>query len=93
MSIDGLHMEQQDFALNILFKTEVLETCQFHEDAIFDSGNEVENAYKYATALFKKAPENVPFSNLREMTDTIKDMYDQYSYGDGCPYCAKYMAE
>jgi len=90
MGVYEIMEEQNGFALYVLLKKDVLTTCRFHSDEIFDGGSDIEEAYKYANYLFTSSPADVPFDDRIEMTDTIQSVYISYC-ADMCPSCSKYM--
>lgn len=91
MSINDLAEEQRQRALQILLDKVVLTTCRFHDDEIYDGGEDIDSAYKYANYLFSKGDSSFPFDDRRDMTDTILHVYTEYSSSDMCPSCSRYM--
>jgi len=84
----------RDTALEILFEAGVLRRCPIHEDSILSGSADIEAAYKLANYLFTKGSEEwgLPhiFQDRREMTDTIKEVYNfQCGGADGCGWCMK----
>lgn len=87
MSINDMHDEQQTWAMGILMKTGVFTNCRIHEDAVFNGGNDVDAAYKYANSIFTNNPDDTPFEERIEMTDAIKSAFEEYCGCDTCPSC------
>lgn len=87
MSINNLHDEQELWAMGILMRTGVLTNCRIHEDAVFEGGQDIDAAYKYANSIFTKSPNDVPFEDRIEMTDTIKSVFEEYCGCGICPSC------
>lgn len=90
MSINDLYEEQRQQALSILLQKNVLTTCDFHDDEIYEGGEDIQSAYKYANYLFSKGDPSFPFDDRSDMADTIKSIYEEY-YCDMCPSCARHM--
>lgn len=76
-------------ALQIALEAGVLTQCEFHEDYIYEGGEEIESAYKLANHKFSHGEIEGVFSNRREMTDTIKDVVEDHNTADECYACAK----
>lgn len=90
MGVYEVMEEQNEFALSILLKKEVLTTCRFHSDEIYDGGNDIKEAYKYANYLFSNHPDEVPFTDRKEMADTIQSVHISYCC-EMCPSCSSHM--
>ena len=56
-------------ALEIALEAGVLEQCEFHEDCIFEGGEEIEAAYKLGNSKMSKGDLGDVFESRREMTD------------------------
>lgn len=91
MSINDLAEEQRNLALQILLKKGVLTTCDFHEDDIYEGGEEIDSAYKYGNYLYSNGNASFPFDDRKDMTDTILSVFEEYSGCDMCPSCARHM--
>lgn len=91
MSINDLVEEQRQLALQILLEKEVLTTCDFHDDEIYEGVEDIDDAYKYANYLFSKGEASFPFDDRRDMTDTVLAVYVEYGGCDICPSCARHM--
>lgn len=90
MSINDLYEEQRQQALSILLQKNVLTTCDVHEDEIYEGGDDIQSAYKYANYLFSKGDPSFRFDDRSEMAEAIKIIYEEY-YSDMCPSCARHM--
>jgi hypothetical protein len=85
----GLAEAQNDAAIGIAIETGLLQTCPIHDDSILPGPNDnLENAYKLASARFKAGDEELTrlFSNQRELTDRIKRVVEIRS-DDECGSC------
>lgn len=91
MSINDLYEKQRQEALRILLQKEVLTTCDFHDDEIYEGGEDIQSAYKYANYLFSKGDPSFPFDDRKDMTETIQGVYTEYCGCDTCPSCARHM--
>ncbi|MEW6659348.1 MAG: hypothetical protein AB1424_11880 [Thermodesulfobacteriota bacterium] len=85
---------QRDIALEILIRAGVLKLCPIHEDAILSGGADIEDAYKLGNYLFTNDSDEWElqhvFRDRREMTDTIKEMFEwQLGGADECGWCMK----
>ncbi|EPC4490469.1 hypothetical protein [Serratia sp. Je.1.23.a] len=87
MSISDVHDAQELWSMGILMRTGVFTNCRIHEDAVFDGGNDVDAAYKYANAIFTNNSDDTPFEDRTEMTDSIKSVFEEYCGCDSCPSC------
>lgn len=88
MSINDLCMAQEQWALGILLRTNVLESCVIHGDVLHEGSEDVDAAYKYANTIFSRNAGDTPFEDRTEMTDTIKSVFEEYCGCDVCPSCA-----
>lgn len=88
-----LHMREQgkrDIAMELAMTAKVLLRCPVHEDYIFLGSRDIEEAYKLASARFKRGQLN-EFESQREVTDLIRAIVEGYTdmpcpYGEGfCP--------
>jgi len=85
---------KRSIAEEILIKASVLERCPIHEDIILAGGADIEDAYKLANYLFTNGKDEWElqhaFRDRREMTDTIKEMFEWHGGGaDECGLCMK----
>lgn len=87
MSIDQLYMQQENWAIRMLYMSGVLSECVHHEGVYIENGEDVESAYKYAMRAFKNNMDDSPFDEVREMTDAIKRSYEEHGGNDICPLC------
>lgn len=85
--LGDLHDSQHDFALRVLLEVGALTNCEHHDDALFDGGEDVEEAIEHAKSLFKSDKSSVPFDNVEEMARVIRSVYTDNSFNDSCPYC------
>ena len=80
--------EKRTFAVSVLLEVGALRECQSHE-VQFDGGD-VQDAYRRANALYSD-PNSLDvelFESRREMTNAIKETYEELSVIDECPVCA-----
>lgn len=72
------HQEHlEDIATSLLVKAKVWRNCRNCGDLIDDGGGDVTSAYMLGNSLVSKGDPLVePFDSRREMTDTIKDVYE-----------------
>jgi hypothetical protein len=98
LTLEGVMEEEieakRDIALEILFEAGVLRRCPIHEDSILASGADIVDAYKLGNYLFKHGKDEWDlqhvFLNPREMTGTIKEVYEfQCGGADECGWCMK----
>lgn len=89
MGIEDIYEAQREFSLNVLIRSKVLKSCDYHEGTYLDCSGEIQDAYKYANTIYTKSSSDVPFSDRTEMTDMIKMTYDEYC-ADECYSCAKW---
>lgn len=89
MNMNNSAMSEEEFAMKVLITTKVLTSCSIHSEELFSGGEDVECAYKYANKIFSEQQNTTPFVDRRDMTDTIKQVFDEYS-GDECPRCSDY---
>jgi hypothetical protein len=86
----GRAAAQNDAAIAIALETGLLQTCPIHEDSIFPGPgfDELERAYKLASARFKAGDETLTrlFSSQKELTDCIKEVVETRD-GDECGSC------
>ena len=85
-------MEAQEglrqIAFVVLCKVDALDECEIHEGYYFDGGSDPEDAYKLANAQVTKGEIELPGGmTRRDMTDAIKDVYEEYSGASSCTYC------
>ena len=86
----GHGQAQNDAAIGIALETGVLQCCPIHDDGIFPGPgfDELERAYKLASARFKAGDETLTrlFSSQKELTDCIKEVVEIRD-GDECGSC------
>jgi hypothetical protein len=85
---------KRTIAEEILIKVGVLARCPIHEDIILAGGGDIEDAYKLGNYLFTNGKDEWElqheFRDRREMTDTIKEMFEWHGGGaDECGLCMK----
>ena len=83
--------ERRDVATTILVDASVLEHCVLHGNLLDNFGDIVE-AYKSAAARFKNRQMNYDyaldcFDSQMDLTDTIKDVYENDLIPIDCPRC------
>jgi hypothetical protein len=88
MGVFELAEEERGYALGLLLQTGALTNCRIHEDCIYEGNAELEPAYKIASASFKRGDLDI-FTDQRDVTDTIKDVFEEYAGIDYCPSCNK----
>lgn len=91
MSIDDLVMSQEQWALEMLGRAEVLIPCQHHEGVYVEGGSDLQEGFKYSMKVFKNNEDNCPFSSTREMTDSVQLTYYEHCGNDVCPLCFKHI--
>ncbi len=79
---------KRGIALQIALEAGVLEQCEFHDDCIYEGGEEIESAYKLANHKVSHGELEGVFENRREMTDIIKDVVEDHA-AEECYACAK----
>lgn len=79
---------QREAALGIALETGVLQCCAIHDDGIFTGPNDIEDAYKLASARLKRGDKSLNrlFSSQQELTDCIQEVVISWE-GDGCGSC------
>lgn len=87
MGVEQIAEEQREFAIQALLSVGALTTCMIHEDVIYEGSGDTEAAYKYANKVFSGNPKSFVFDDRREMTDTIKMIFEEYCGCDICPSC------
>lgn len=93
--------ERQHVAAGILIQAGVLTVCLIHEGIILDNLGEVQGAYRRGNYLYTAHEKDTYaeeyrttddtmdcFESRRQMTDAIKEVYEQ-PYLLECPLCAK----
>ena len=76
-------------AVSILLAVDYFERCEYHEEVIYQTYGELEEAYKYGNANWEKNGYSEVFESRREMTDAIKSVAEDPDYGnDQCERCA-----
>ena len=88
-----LMMEQLDFqatAVEILCDARVIKECEFHEGIYFEGTGGVTEAYKLANFRISKGELHLPDDKgRRDLTDMIKQKYEELSIAGDCWVCAK----
>ena len=79
-------------ALTIAIKAGVLGACEFHDDGIYQTGEEIEGAYKLGNAQFTAGELGDVFPARRDMTDAIKAVVEDHP-AEECTRCAKMRDE
>ncbi len=74
-------------ATEIAIEAHVLRVCQFHEDAVYETGGDVVEAYKVGNARYDKDSLGKIFLSRRDMTDHIKYVVENAAME--CWACAK----
>ena len=82
---------KREEATDIAVKASVLERCDFHKEIICDMFGDPTEAYKIANARFTAGELREEYRSRRELTDKIQEAIEESS--DGCPYCAKMLAD
>ena len=85
--------ENLNAAAHFLVKLGTLSSCEFHGD-FYDGDGDLEQAYK--TAAYKHKRGEISFSEgmtQLEMTDLLKDAYEDNSGMDVCPSCDHIMGK
>ncbi|MEN3111145.1 hypothetical protein ACFONG_04715 [Uliginosibacterium paludis] len=80
--------EKRGIAIQIALEAGVLEQCEFHEDCLFEGGEEIEAAYKLGNFKISNGEYGDVFESRREMTDLIKEVVQDNS-AEECYSCAK----
>jgi hypothetical protein len=71
-----------------------IKACEFHEDIYLEGNGDVQAAYRLANARISRDDWSLPsYMSRRDLTDAIKQMYDELSCADGCWACAKAMRD
>jgi thermostable 8-oxoguanine DNA glycosylase len=95
MSMVKRHMEQvearRERATAIAIKAGVLKVCEFHEDVVYETGEDVVEAYKRGNARYDKDSLGKIFESRTDMTDYIKEVVEEAA--DECWSCAKLRDE
>lgn len=79
---------EKEVALTMLVEARVCDRCDAHPEIASDILGDPEPAYRLANRRWEGNLEEV-FSSRREMTDRIKEAFEEAGAVDGCPYCAK----
>jgi hypothetical protein len=80
--------EQYEWARSLLCKLGTLEECENHEGTYFDGDGDLERAYKTANARITSGEIKLRSGQeRRDVTDLLKEVYDDNSGLDSCPEC------
>tara|TARA_R110001583_G_scaffold9096_7_gene42897 strand:+ start:3602 stop:3907 length:306 start_codon:yes stop_codon:yes gene_type:complete len=95
MSITKRWMEQEEHKLNvateIAIQAGVLERCEFCESIVYQTGENVEEAYKLGNTQFSRG-ELEAFDSRKEMTDAVKATVENPDHAsDCCHHCDEMM--
>lgn len=82
---------KREEATNIAVAAGVLERCDFHEEIVCDMFGDPTDAYKLANYRFTRDQLQEDYKSPRELTDKIQEAIEESS--DGCPFCAKELAD
>jgi len=82
---------KRDKATAIAVKAGVLERCEYHEDIVFETGEDVVEAYRRGNARFETDSLGRFFDSRREMTDYIKEVVNDAAMECWC--CEKLRGE
>lgn len=78
---------QSNMALKIAIDAGVLKRCEYHGDAVFNGGVDIQQAYVLGNERFSKGELAAVFVFRKEMTDAIKAIVGVHQE-KACPYCA-----
>ena len=84
--------EQIEEATDIAVKAGVLSRCEYHPEIVWDNFGDHEDAYKIGNARFTAGELQTRFESRRELTNAIKAAIEEAGM-DGCPICAKMLAD
>ncbi len=84
--------EKRNIAIQIALEAGVLESCKVHNDFNYDTGKDIQHAYKLANANYTNDHYIDVFNDRKEMTDSIKEVVEEHLPVE-CPYCAKFRKE
>ncbi|MBL4762137.1 MAG: hypothetical protein JKY93_05495, partial [Gammaproteobacteria bacterium] len=79
--------EQHHVATDIAIDAGVLKRCETHNDAVFNSTVDINEAFVLGNELFSKGKLGNAFTFRRDMTIAISDVVKEYP--QECPECAK----
>jgi hypothetical protein len=79
---------QREAALGILTEAGVLSCCAIHEDTVIEGSGDVEVAYELGKEKFAAGAFADLFSTSDEMTDCIKEVFEDNSEGE-CGQCSR----
>lgn len=80
--------------LAICIEAGVIEECEYHPGCYYDGGEDVEEAYRYANAEVSAGRISLSDGQTRrDLTDAIKDAYEDNSGIDYCPSCDHNMRD
>ncbi len=79
--------ERRGKATGIAIKAGVLQVCQFHEDVVYETGEDIVGAYKLGNARYDKDSLGKIFLSRTDMTDHIKHVVEEAAME--CWSCAK----
>ena len=85
------HEDKLSAAMKIALDARVLKHCEFHDDYILETGEDIAEAYRVGNARFTEGRFGDVFASRREMTDCIKEVVEEQP--DECYLCAKVHAE
>ena len=85
-------MEEQEAryhqGLQICIEAGLIEECEMHPGSYYDGSGELEDAYRYANAGVTAGRVNLDDGmSRRDLTDAIKDAYEDNSGIDYCSSC------
>jgi hypothetical protein len=81
-------MSEKEAALGILLQAGALNVCAVHEDTVIEGSGDVEAAYKLGNFKFTAGELEGIFESRREMTDRIKQVYEENADGE-CNQCSR----
>jgi hypothetical protein len=85
---DMEEFERYQMGVELCLEAGALEECEFHEGTYFQGEAEVEEAYKLANAKISRGELGDPTPDKRrEITDAIKDAYNDNSAAIECNQC------
>ena len=79
-------------AVGVLVHVGALKECEWHEGYYFDGSGDLEAAYRAANAKITGGEIGLPGDmSRRNLTDEIKEAYEEFSAVNGCTYCDHLM--
>lgn len=79
--------EQHHLAVSIALDAGVLKRCETHNDVIFNSATDINDAFVLGNERFSKGELGDAFTYRRDMTIAISDAVKEHP--KACPECAK----